>query len=380
MKKEQISDALNMLNDDIIEETESVRSHVEPAQHACSTSPGRHSQRISRTLIIAAIIAALLALCGFAAYVYWHMPDKGETYEGENIQVHDTQNYPVTDQTDTSAHAETTELSDEWFIQQTSIVLDAVNKQNTDASSLTVSRQTNQMWSREEVLVSFSDEKNNRSEAKFDAQSGYLIGVTAFDEEIVDGTPMSDSDALEIAQSYYDTLPYAEGYVFDYVEKYDDHAWSFDFDKQIQVELWGETLNLCNEYEQVRIVIDPCTGTFQLSNSFYVPLLDDHAPGAEAITKEEAVTVVENQNHLFDASDDYSLSAEIGICLPDPGGMSSLNGMTESSDENYKYYGLTRLGWILTFESQPNEFGMISQYKISVDLYTGEILSIGVAG
>ncbi len=384
MKQTVISDALNFLDDAIIEEANSVRMHKQSSE-VTQMPPHKRSRQIRRTLILAAIITVSLTLCGFGAYVYWHMPDKGEAYTGDRIQTHKTSTYPLPDQnitTDNSSQPATapSKFSDAWFMEQAVYVLNTVNKQDTDASKLIVTRQTNQQWSREEVVISFSDSENRSSDVKFDAESGCLIEVVAFDKEIIGDTPMSEPDALAIAQNFYDVLPYARDYIFTYVEKFDDHAWSFHFDKPIELELWGETGTLYSAYEQVRIVIDPCSGTFQLSNCFYVPLLDEHAAEAKPITQEEAVAIVEANKLIAKDPSSYTLDAKIGICLPKPGEMSWYNNSEDYTPENYKYYSITRLGWILNFESEPNEYGMITAYHICIDLYTGEVLSLDMAG
>ena len=200
---------------------------------------------------------------------------------------------------------------------------------------------------------------------------------------------MPEADALAVAQGYYDALPYARGYEFRHVEKFDDNAWMFEFGKPIRAELWGEEVTLLSAYEQVRITIDPCTGAFQLSNCFYVPLLDDHAPEDVPITREEAMAVaVERRADLAD----YDLvSAEVAVCLPRPGRMipgedtgeaetgtdrTGTAGTGDPEDKwNLRYYPVTRLGWDLVFEYQPKDSPFVSGVRVCVDLYTGEILS-----
>ena len=54
---------------------------------------------------------------------------------------------------------------------------------------------------------------------------------------------MDEADALAIAQGYYDALPYAEGYVFHRVEKFDGESWMYCFDRPIDVTLWGQKTN-----------------------------------------------------------------------------------------------------------------------------------------
>lgn len=385
MKAEHLMDAMGLLDETLLTEAE-----ILGRKGAGSQRPWRH---IRRWALAAVIAAALALLCGFAyaAYVRWRMPKGGETYTGDMIQTHDVQSYPLPGGEEKE---EAEPLSDQWFITQAVTVLDAVNKEDPDAAALTVTRQTNQLWSREEAVVTFADREGHTADAKFDAESGYLIGVTAFDKEVSsEGVPMPEAEALAIAQEYYDALPYARGYTYDYVEKYDDHAWSFSFDRPISLTLWGEEVTLCSDYEQVRIVIDPCAGTFQLSNCFYVPLLDDHTPEDEPLTRETAIAAVEQAEILPGGPEAYTVNGEIGICLPRPetvawwlGGAEAAAPAADTSvaetaePSGDRYYGLTRLGWVLTFRQEPGDSLFETLYLVCVDLYTGEILSVDMAG
>lgn len=371
MKAEHVMDAMGLLDEKLLAEAEELRRK--------GTVSRRPRRRLRRWALAAVIAAALVLLCGFAyaAYIRWRMPEGGETYTGDMIQTHDVQSYPVPDREEAP---EEEPLTDRWFIARAVTVLGAVNKEEPEAAALTVTRQTNQLWNREEAVVTFADGEGHTSEAKFDAESGYLIGVTAFDKEVSsEGTPMPEAEALAIAQGYYDALPYARGYTYDYVEKYDDHAWSFSFDRPISLTLWGEKFTLYSDYEQVRIVIDPCTGSFQLSNCFYVPLLDDHATEEEPLTREAAVAAVEAAGILSGGTAAYNVTGEVGICLPQPESVAWQQGEV-SVGENYRYYGLTRLGWALTFRQTPENSPFETLYLVCVDLYTGEILSVDMAG
>ena len=388
MRAEEIMDALNRLDEDLLAEADRLRR---PAGYGAE-----RSRRRFRPAGLIAAAAALILLGGFAlaAYVRWRMPAEGETYTGEIYIPHHTGTYPLPDEEALSGEAEA--LTDQWFIAQAVTVLQTVGKEDARAESLTVTRQTNQLWSREEAVVTFTDGEGRTTEAKFDARSGYLIGVTAFDKEVPEeGTPMAEAEALAIARGYYDALPYAEGYTYDYVEKYDDHAWSFHFDRPFTLTLWGEEVAVCSDYEQVRIVIDPCTGAFQMSNCFYVPLLDDHAPEDVPLTREEAVAAVGRSGILPGGPADYAVSGEIAVCLPRPEAVGWWLGEAEVEETapeagtaieetpepgGVRYYGLTRLGWALTFRQQPEGALFETIYYVAVDLYTGEILAIDMAG
>lgn len=381
LNRNQLSDAFGRLSDDILEETDRSRR---PAGEKPDHSP----RQLGRTALVLLAAATLLALGAFGAvttYSRWHMPTEGETYHGNIIETTQVTHYPVPSESMDPEGEEP--LTDQWFMAQAAAVLTAVNKEDTQASQLKLTRQTNQRWSREEVVVSYLD--GLQGDVTFDAQSGYLIHVTAWDRELPqNGTPMSDADALAVAQGYYDALPYAGGYEFQYVEKFDDNAWMFEFGRPIQVELWGEAMTLLSAYEQVRIIIDPCVGTFQGSNCFYVPLLDDHGPEDQPLTQEEALDI------LFEISPnlkDYDLvSAKVAVCLPEPGWLipQAARGEAQSPDQtettgtqetedwmNLRAYHLTRLGWAFTLKHQPEGSPFEGGVQVCVDLYTGEILS-----
>ncbi len=331
------------------------------------------ARRTAFRLGLVAAAMAVLSVGVIGAYTRWHMPDTGQTYQGEPIQVHETQIYTVPKQeTETQTQPPAAELSDQWFLEQAQQVLRQVDRLDLDAEQLTLTRQENQLWSREEVLVSFSEDDGQSRDVCFDAASGYLIGVTAWGAAEENGAPMSQEEALAVAQGYYDALPYARGYEFSYVEKFDDHAWMFDFDKPMEISLSGKAHTIKSDYEQVRITIDPCTGEFILSNCFYVPLLDDHEPGAEPLSQAQAQQIAQELDIFAQDLEQYTVTAELGVCLPNPGLTAAWLGRGEAAD--YQYYPVTRLGWVLKYEGSLN--GFADSYQICVDLYTGEVLSI----
>lgn len=377
MKQDKIIDALGYLPDDILAETDAVRQKNEKVLRH------RKPYYAIRRVLLAAVLTALLTMGGLAAYQRWHMPQNMEGFQGDIIEQQEQNVYSVPtvpEGSETTAVTEPERLTDEWFINQAKQVLEIVDQDESEATKISVTRQRDLLWTREEVEVSWHQNDTLGPQVKFDAKSGYLIGITSFGDPSSEGTPMSEADALKIAQDFYDRLPYAKGYEYHYLAKYDDHAWSFHFDKPVQVQLWGETVSLHNSYEEVRIVVDPCTGTFELSNCFYVPLLDDHEPNAEPLTQDQAVERVMQQDLLVNPLERFELKAEIGICLPRPGQMAFYNGTTDVF-ANYPYCDVTRLGWILTFVDPPDEDLMFpGETQICVDLYTGEILSIDTTG
>lgn len=349
------------------------------------TAKFRRKTRLSRrplyrTAAAVAVVAAL-SLGVWAGYEQWHMPERGETYEGDSVQIHKENTYTQDPGSDPDTPALTSDTAptdaqeippDSWFLEQAAAVLKLVDKEAVDQTRLTLTRQENQMWKREEVVVTFPENETSRS-VKFDAKSGYLIGISAFDSERSGGDPMSEEEALAAAQGFYDALPYAKGYEFRSVEKFDDESWMYCFDRPIQVELWGQAQTVYSPYEEVRIIIDPTTGAFQDSNCFYVPLLDDHRPADVPLTQEEAREIAENLGIFAQAPDNYTVTATLTACLPAPEQVSWwLTGSMSSG--NACYYDVTRLGWCFRFEGALD--GFADSYSISIDLYTGEILSI----
>lgn len=268
-----------------------------------------------------------------------------------------------------------------------------MNKMPVDADSLTVTRQKNQTWNREEVEVSLPNGEDSPATATFDAADGVLIHIVAFDRYEPGEAPMSEAEALAVAQEFYDTLPYARGYEYTHLEQYDEDCWSFSFSKPYEIE--GE--KIYSEYEQVRIAIDPRTGSFLMSNCFYVPLLDDHDPGAQPLTMEQAKQIAEGWVHFSESWKDYDCTATLTICLPEPGQIAALerpdpDGAEESTGEgttvsstgeqsafdHYAHYSVTRPGWFFSYDGEVN--GFADGGCIAVDLYTGEILSFDIIG
>ena len=117
-----------------------------------------------------------------------------------------------------------------------------------------------------------------------------------------------------------------------------------------------------------------------------VPILD---------AREEAVAAVGRSGILPGGPADYAVSGEIAVCLPRPEAVGWWLGEAEVEETapeagtaieetpepgGVRYYGLTRLGWALTFRQQPEGALFETIYYVAVDLYTGEILAIDMAG
>ena len=378
MKQETILDAMGLLPDALLEEAELLRN--------APILPHRKRPKLLLRGLIAAILGISLALSAVAVYQRWRMPKPSNGFQGSGIRPHTVQTYPVpaTDIPLPSQPAPTL-YSDGWFVEQALTVLEAIHPGTPEATALEVVRQSNLWWNREEVEVIWTQEAQNGPSVKFDARSGCLIGITNFGTAETDGPMLSDEEALKTAKAYYDALPYARGYTFRHVEKICDTAWMYSFDRPISVEVGTERLMLQNDYEQVRITINPCTGRMELCNCFYVPLLDDHAPGELPLTEEQAVSLAEQSPYWPAHAAADEIEAEIKIVLPSSLGMVWEEGtetdhtepQTASPTQSHPYSDVTRLAWALTLRERPDPEDLFEdETVICVDFYTGEILSV----
>ncbi len=390
MKQDKLMDAIGRLPDDLLEEAEAFRGS--PRQ--------RHPGRLWLRSLIAAVLTVSLAFGTLAAYRRWHMPERPEGFHGDGIETHTVSTYPVPPEPAAPSEAETahsepvpSQHTDAWFLSEAQEVLRIVRREAPDATEVEVVRQKNLWWNREEVEVFWKLEEGTGPCVKFDAETGYLIGVTAFGDPGAEGPAMSEEEALQTAEAYYQALPYARGYTYRHVEKICDTAWMYYFDRPVTVAVGTETMTLPSDYEQVRITINPCSGSFELSNCFYVPLLDDHEPGEPPLTKEQAIELADQRGYLYFPTDSYEVDAHIGIALPNPESMAFYQETepapetdtdrteTQSAQmpENVPYSDVTRLSWILTFHREPDPDALFEDIvQICVDLYTGEILSVDV--
>ena len=375
MKPSDILDAVGLLPDDLLEETMNVRSQVIAVQAAV-----KKPYSFLRCILIAAMVAVLMAISAVALYRRWRMPQNVNQFTGNGIIEHEKGTYPVpTVPVSTEESAGTVEddpesgseeRQDEWFTEQALQVLQTVNKKDYSAGHIEITRLHNQWWGREEVEVTFKANDTSDFQITFDAESGNLIGITGFEAHDTEGTPMSEENALAQAKQWYELLPYAKGYEFRSITKYDDHAWKFDFTKQRELMVGGKKVAVSCDYESVGITIDPTTGELLLSECFYVPLLDDHETDEVPLTQEQAVDVVNQKNLLAEPIEQYTVEADAAVCLPDLAFAASQNGGIHSAGA-YPNCDVTRLGWELTFSNSS-----MQDITIAVDMYTGEILSV----
>lgn len=336
------------------------------------TEPGeapRSRARTLRRLAVAAAAAAALVLtatAGYAAYRRWTLPPP-ETYEpGDSgiYQVHEQNDYASQneDGTEPTESPDDGAPTDEALIRSGLNILKLVGLSDARPEKLTVVRQENLYWKREEAEVAF-DRDGVRTTVKFNAETGQFLGMSGVDWQIEGSDACGgDAEAAALARRYYEALPVEQGYALTHVEKYDAQYWSYDFCREVAP-------GICNEYEMVRIAINPVSGRLTGCTVFFVPLLDDHAPGQERIGRQEAERIV--QSSLPELLDGMTLTkAEVVIGLP------NWNYTAYESSSNRRASNVTRWAWQLTYETETcDETGEYADtVLLLVDCYTGEIL------
>lgn len=335
---------------------------------------GRSASFPRRLAVAAAVVAAvvLMASVGYAAYQHWFLPAP-ETYEPGNngiYQEHDRKDYNLAEldsrgATDPKPENGTEEtdsqiivpLTDEAFIYKGLDILTQVGMLDVRPEQLTVIRQENLFWGREEAEVAF-DQGEVQTSVKFDAATGRFLGMHGIDWQLEDTSCSTDADAAKLAQRFYEALPVEQGYALTHVEKYDGQYWSYEYCREVEPGIF-------NQYEMVRVAINPVSGRLTGCTVFYVPLLDDHAPGQERITQEQAEQIVLD-NIPKEVEGMNMTQAETRIVFP--------NWIyTEyGSLPNRRASEVTRWAWVLVYEKENSEF--TEQIRVYVDCYTGEIL------
>ena len=347
--------------------------------NGAETAPRKCTSLPRRIVVIAAVVAALVLLAtgGYAAYQRWHLPEP-VTYErvdGGIVQEYERNDYTVAD-TDLASFTETSgletdspfpgaapsaepkPLTDEVFIQKGLAILNQIGMLDLQPEQLTVIRQENLYWGRQEAVVVF-DQGNIRMSVKYNAVTGRFLGMNGIDWQLDSSAACSgDAEAEALARRYYEALPVEQGYVMAGMEKYDAQYWSYDFCREIEP-------GVCNPYEMVRVAINPVSGRLTGCNVFYVPLLDDHEPGQARITQEQAEAVV-RESIPAEVAGMHLTQAEVRIVFP--------NWIyTEYGDvPNRRASDVSRWAWVLNYDKETGEF--TEQICVYVDCWTGEIL------
>lgn len=347
----------------------------------------RRSAGFPRRLAIAAAAVAvivLMASAGYAAYQHWVLPAP-ETYEPGNngiYQEHDRKDYNLSeldshaatdlrpadgtaatdprpaDGTETTETPSAAPLTDEAFIYRGLDILTQVGMLDVRPEQLTVVRQDNLYWGREEAEVVF-DQGDVRTSVRFNAATGRFLGMSGIDWQLEGTTACgTDAEAGELAQRFYEALPVEQGYSVTHVEKYNEQYWSYEYCREVEPGVF-------NQYEMVRVAINPVSGRLTGCTVFYVPLLDDHEPGQERISRQDAEQIV--QSSLPELLDGMTLTkAEVTIAHP------NWNYTEYQDNPNRRASDVTRWAWALTYETPNSEFA--DMVILFVDCYTGEIL------
>lgn len=322
-------------------------------------APRRFGLRRALTAAACVAVVAALSLAGLAGYERWVLP-KPETYtpspEGGSWEIHSQteETAPVTGETAPEMY------TDAWFLTRAAELLKQAGLGDVDTDRMTVKWQKDLGWDREEVEITYPD-SDVPTTVRFDAESGYLLHLSSIDMVQVPETAVCETleEAIELARAYYERLPVPQGYVYTDCTEYDDQYWSLEFCREVSEGLY-------NPYEMVRIGLNPVSGRLVGLNVFYVPLLDDHGPGDEPLTREQAEAAVEacGKVHL---EGKVQRSADISVVLPN---WFFTDYMADSV--NAKASDVTRLAWVLVYEDPDSEFADAA--CVYVDLYTGEIL------
>lgn len=340
--------------------------------------------RVRRALLLAAVVAVLagFAVSGVAGYRKWSLPapQPFANAQAGAYDVHSQVEYPAAAaaagedaQMDADAEnepdAETgaqAPLTDEALLQKAAQILALVGLQDTGLGSMTLTRQTNQRYGREEAEITYTQAEYCTSVC-LQADTGALLSLSSIDwiEQPMAVACQTQEQAEQLARSYYELLPVQQGYVCTGCTQYDEQYWSFEFCREIGPGLY-------NAYEMARITVNPVSGRLTGVNMFCFPLLDDHAPGDEPLTQAQAEAIAEKDAGVNTAY--YTLkSAEVKIVLPN---WFFTEYMAESM--NAQYSAVTRLAWRLTYENTDGMF--VSERYVDVDYYTGEVLGGDLTG
>ena len=340
---------------------------LQTAQARSKKSPaGRLIRRIALAAAITALLAAL-SMAGYAAYQRWILPvpetyvpnESGGIYAVQDRIVYDNSEW--TDQAHSPADEE--QSADAALLARALEILEQAGVETVSPERMTLTRQENLYWGREEAEILF-DQGDIRTSVKFNAETGKFLGLSGIDWQLEGSTACATrAEADALARQYYEALPVEQGYQLIDCEEYDAQYWSYDFCREVEPGVF-------NQYEMVRISINPISGRLTGCVVFYVPLLDDHEPGQERISREEAEQIA--RACPFVDLEGYTLrSAEVGIGIP------NWNFTAYGSGPNHRASDVSRWAWTLIFEKPNGAF--TDRILILTDCYTGEILGGDVA-
>ncbi len=357
MKNEKIIAAY----DGIAPDTETAERMLESIK-ASAAQPPKRVKSAKRPLLIAAACIAVVAVLsgiGYGIYTKWHLPEP-ETYPFNQNGAWDVHESNDLTMESIPAASDTEPLSDEYFAARAKEILMLVGQESRVSSQIKITRQEHLTWAREEVEVTFSEDGLSPVTVTFDAQDGTLLNLTGFEWNIDQARPCkTKQEAEELATQYYKMLPVPRGYVLCSCTEFDEAYWSFDFCRDVGGGIYSS-------YEDVRIGIDPQTGTLNGCVVFHVPLLDDHEPSDEPLTQQQAREIAEGLDKVD--TERFTLkSANVEVVLPNW-------VFTEQfpTDGEARASTVTRLAWVLVYEDTESEFADV--VWVYIDYYTGEIL------
>lgn len=353
--------------DSIAPDAETVERMLE-SMKASAAQPLKKRKSVKRPILIAAACIAAVAVLsgiGYGIYTKWHLPEP-ETYPfipNGAWDIHETNELTMES---IPAASDTEPLSDEYFAARAKEILTLVGQESRVSSQIKITRQEHLTWAREEVEVSFSEEGLPPVNVTFDAEDGTLLNLIGFEWKIEQAHPCkTKQEAGALATQYYEMLPVPQGYVLRSCTEFDEAYWSFDFCRDVGGGIYSY-------YEDVRIGIDPQTGTLNGCVVFHVPLLDDHAPSDVPLTQQQAQEIAEGLNELD--TERFTLkSAEVEVVLPNWWFTDSFGTGNELRASK-----VSRLGWVLVYEDTSSEFA--DMVWVYIDYYTGEVLGGDMTG
>ena len=371
-------DALHVSPEWTTDTLESIRARV----HAASAPAARPARRRKRTLFVLIAAAAVVAasVTAGASYQKWSLPEP-KTYTGHMYsQQGEASSYSM-DSVASMMPEETPPLSDEAFIQAGCALFEGVGVPVTDVNAVTVTRQLNQGYDRQEVVVAYG---SNIITATFNAVTGDLINASRF---VYDGvvSPLTDDEAAARAAQFYEALPVPQGYELCAAESFDTNIRTYHFERRTP-------LGILTPYEAVKVTINPETGAFISCNVFSTMLLDDHDPDDQPLTEAEAIQIGARYMETLDPTHHYTLiEADLRVeapnylyvndihaaeTMPAPS-VSNGDSVIETTPDpdayvSKRYADVTRYVYVLKYLGPQELFR--DEMALHIDLYTGELL------
>ena len=314
-----------------------------------------------RILIIAASMIIIVSVC-YATYDYWKLPPPEIIDDLPPVVELPDSESNISELPDSQNNEQNGADNDSDF-NYPAAASEILKKLNIDTSDITPQMSTEYAtrYNREQMRVSFGD-----ISITFDSKD--IIPISGqLPKKSSGSNPISEQEALSLAQELYDKLPFPKGYVYSSVNRIDDEYGIFSFTRGYNIITDSGTVYIENPYEEIRITVNFMSGTVESWNSFYFPLLDDHKPEDTPISEQQAIQIASDKIENIDGC---TVSANIGITLPNYMFTEYFENIAQG--ENYVYPSVTRIVWQIEFNRSQQSF--TDKTKIYVDYYTGEIL------